>query len=185
MRRVSKTVLAPLEVDHADVVPAGDRGTASSTSSATSSGTVVTDSAPSTAAGVEACKGKPRICAPLWTSTTELVPVEFHRLQAGSGLTSAPAVANGVVYVVGIDDVSCDVNCTMTRHLVAFDGSGVQGCTCRKAKLCSPLFHATDPLGAMAFGEPIVANGIVYVSDSGFLQTGPPGSVMHTLTPKG
>jgi len=135
------------------------------------------------AAGVRGCKGKPKICAPLWTSTTERVPAGFFGLKAGDGLTSAPAVANGVVYVVGINDYACNGTCTLTRHLVAFDGSGVQGCTGKKRKLCSPLFHATDPSDVKTFGEPVVANGILYVSDSGILGIGPPGSVVHALTP--
>jgi hypothetical protein len=136
------------------------------------------------AAGVEGCKGKPTICTPLWTSTTELVPAGFHG-QAGTSFASAPAVANGVVYVVGTNDYTCDVTCTLTRHLFAFDGAGVQGCTGKKPKLCSPLFHATDPRGVKTFGEPVVANGTLYVSDFGLFRIGPAGSVMHALTPKG
>lgn len=51
------------------------------------------------AAGVQGCTGVPKICAPLWTSTTDLVPVGNEGLTPANGLTSAPAVANGILYV--------------------------------------------------------------------------------------
>ena len=41
------------------------------------------------ATGTQGCTGTPKICEPLWTSTTE-------------GFTGAPTAANGVVYAVGL-----------------------------------------------------------------------------------
>ena len=132
--------------------------------------------------GVQGCTGAPKICVPLWTSTTDLVPPGFPGLSPSIGLTSAPAVANGVVYVVGIADLSCDIICTVTRHLFAFDGSGAQGCT-GTPKQCSPLFHEADPQDVKTFSEPIVANGILYVGDAGLGDQGPAITVVHAFTP--
>lgn len=136
------------------------------------------------AAGVEGCTGAPKkkICAPLWTSTTELVTPGIPGLTPANGLTSAPAVANGVVYVVGIADLSCNPICTGTRHLFAFDGSGVQGCT-GTPKQCGPLFDETNPPHAKTFSEPVVANGILYVGDAGVGDQGPAVTVVHAFTP--
>jgi hypothetical protein len=134
------------------------------------------------AAGVKGCSGAPKICAPLWTSTTDLVPPGNRGLTPSNGLTSAPAVANGVVYIVGIADGSCDIICTVTRHLFAFDGSGIKGCT-GTPKRCAPLFDAADPPDVKTFSEPVVANGILYVGDAGLGPEGPAVTVVRAFQP--
>lgn len=103
------------------------------------------------AAGIQGCMGTPRICEPLWTGTT-------------AGITGAPTVANGVVYAVGLSPMTCDPICTATRHLYAFDGSGVQGCT-GTPKQCDPLLDEAGAQGLETFTEPVVANGVLYVGD--------------------
>jgi hypothetical protein len=110
------------------------------------------------------------------------VPPGSPGLTPSNGLTSAPAWANGVVYVVGIADGPCDVICTVTRHLVAFDAAGVQGCT-GTPKQCSPLFDNTDPPDVATFSEPVVANGILYVGDAGLGDQGPADTRVHAFTP--
>jgi len=108
------------------------------------------------AAGVQGCTGAPKICAPIWTSTTE-TDTEW-----GGG---APAVANGVVYVVGITDVSCPIVCSVgIRHLFAFDGSGVRGCT-GTPTMCDPILDVASGPDFATFTDPVVANGVVYVGD--------------------
>jgi hypothetical protein len=135
------------------------------------------------AAGVEGCTGVPKICAPLWTSTTTLVPVGNEGLTPADGETSAPAVANGVVYVVGIDHTMCGILCTTIPHLFAFDGSGVQGCA-GTPKQCTPLFDAAGAQGFKTFSEPVVANGRLFVGDAGFAGTDPAVTVVHAFTPQ-
>ena len=103
------------------------------------------------ATGTQGCTGTPKICEPLWTSTTE-------------GFTGAPTAANGVVYAVGLSPETCDPLCTATRHLYAFDGSGVQGCS-GTPKQCAPLLDETGPEGVETFADPVVANGVLYVGD--------------------
>ncbi len=84
------------------------------------------------AKGVTNCSGAPKVCSPLWTAS------------AGGG-DSSPAVANGIVYFGGGD------------QLDAYDANGVTNCS-GTPKVCSPLWSAgSDPTGS-----PAVANGIVY-----------------------
>ncbi len=91
------------------------------------------------AAGVTNCSGAPRTCTPLWRGNRPL----------GSGpVRSAPAIANGVVYV---GDTS----------ITAFDAAGVTNCSGTPAT-CSPLWD-TPALNA-EFNGPAVARGIVYGS---------------------
>lgn len=121
------------------------------------------------AAGMRGCTGAPKICAPLWTSTM-------------NGLARAPTIANGVVYAVGIADFSCDIFCTATRHLFAFDGSGVQGCT-GTPKRCSPLLDVAGALDIRTFTDPVVANGVLYVGDDDLRSELGGNKVVHAFTP--
>ena len=65
------------------------------------------------------------------------------------GISSSPAVANGVVYVGSSD-----------HTLYASDATGVAGCS-GAPKLCAPLWMATT--GDAVNSSPAVANGVVYV----------------------
>ena len=84
------------------------------------------------------CSGTPKMCDPLWTAST------------GGGIHSAPAVANGVVYV-GSDD----------GKLYAFDTGGNLLWTARIAAG-----------GGFMYSSPAVANGVVYVGLYAFDATG-------------
>jgi len=106
------------------------------------------------AAGVEGCMGAPKVCAPLWTSTSDQ-------------LTSPPTVANGVVYATSFTDIACDPFCEGVRHLLAFDASGVEGCSGTPTQ-CSPLLDMADARGLETFTDPIIANGILYVREEDF-----------------
>lgn len=99
------------------------------------------------AAGSAGCAGTPKVCAPLWTAAT-----------ANSPTYSAPAVANGTVYVS-----------SWNAKLYAFDAAGSAGCsTGATGKTCTPLWTAATP-GSIG-GTPAVAKGVVYtVSGNGTL----------------
>lgn len=99
------------------------------------------------AAGSVNCSGTPKVCAPLWTAATSNNPTY-----------SAPAVADGTVYVGSYDS-----------KLYAFDAAGSANCsTGATGKTCTPLWTAATPSGIG--GTPAVANGVVYtVSGSGTL----------------
>lgn len=86
--------------------------------------------------GTLGCTGAPKICAPLWSA-----PV-------GGTTTSAPAVANGVVYI-GADDGTVS----------AFDSRGIKGCS-GVPKVCTPLWSAN--VGAPV-GDVEIADGRVFV----------------------
>ena len=89
------------------------------------------------AAGTTGCSGAPKTCAPLWTAPN-----------AGAGPAStAPAVANGVVFTAG------------NGALSAFDAAGIASCS-GTPKTCAPLW--TAPITATTFEAPAVANGVVY-----------------------
>jgi outer membrane protein assembly factor BamB len=91
------------------------------------------------AAGTTGCSGTPKTCMPLWTGAT------------GSFVESAPAVANGVVYVgSGIG------------KLYAFSAAGTTGCS-GTPKTCTPLWTAATTPGGSIESSPVVANGVVYV----------------------
>jgi outer membrane protein assembly factor BamB len=122
------------------------------------------------ATGTQGCTGTPKTCQPIWTSTTEL-------------LTGAPTAANGVIYVVGTSGLLCPDLCTTTRHLYAFDASGVQGCA-GTPKKCGPLLDWTDDQEFLTFADPVVKKGVVYVGDGEPLDT-PfeiPLGVVHAFT---
>ena len=99
------------------------------------------------AAGSASCSGTPKVCAPLWTAAT-----------ANSPTYSAPAVANGTVYVG-----------SWNAKLYAFDAAGSTNCSAgATGKTCTPLWTAATP-GSIG-GTPAVANGVVYtVSGNGTL----------------
>jgi hypothetical protein len=105
------------------------------------------------AAGVKGCTGRvigPRpaagTCVPLWSAAT----APYYQ-------GSAPAVANGVVYI-GAGGSCC------VGFLVAFDAAGTMHCS-GTPKTCTPVWTSDtgfDPIES----SPAVANGFVYVGDS-------------------
>jgi Protein kinase domain/PQQ-like domain len=99
------------------------------------------------ATGSANCSGAPKVCAPLWTAATSDSPTY-----------SAPAVANGTVYVGSWDS-----------KLYAFSAAGSANCsTTPTGKTCTPLWTAATP-GSIG-GTPAVAQGVVYtVSVNGTL----------------
>jgi serine/threonine-protein kinase len=99
------------------------------------------------ATGSANCSGTPKVCAPLWTAAT-----------AGYPTYSAPAVADGTVYVG-----------SWGSKLYAFSAAGSVNCSAAPAgKTCTPLWTAATPSGIG--GTPAVAHGVVYaVSADGTL----------------
>ena len=98
------------------------------------------------AAGSKNCPGAPKACAPLWTAATSSNPTY-----------SAPAVANGTVYVGSWDS-----------KLYAFDAAGTKNCSTTTPKACTPLWTAATP--SNIGGTPAVGGGVVYtVSGNGTL----------------
>jgi outer membrane protein assembly factor BamB len=87
------------------------------------------------AAGMTNCSGAPKNCAPLWTWTV-----------SGTFLT-APAVANGVIYVGSAGDAK----------LYAFRAAGG-----------APLWTASTLTSPRS--SPAVANGVVYVGSGSYLE---------------
>jgi len=115
------------------------------------------------AAGSKNCSGPPKVCAPLWTAATSNNPTY-----------SAPAVANGTVYVSSWDS-----------KLYAFDAAGSSHCSTTTPKTCTPLWTAATP--ASIGGTPAVARGVVYaVSANGTLSAFDAAGSSHcsTTTPK-
>ena len=91
------------------------------------------------AAGIGNCTaGITRVCAPLWTG-----PIGF-------GVSSSPALSNGLVYVGGGDG-----------KLYAFDAAGVAGCS-GVPKVCAPRW-ASQASTQIFLSSPAVANGVVYI----------------------
>ena len=130
------------------------RSNASFTSPAVASGVLYTTGGTTgndkvfaySANGTTNCSGTPTVCSPLWTGT-----------MGTTSSTSAPAVANGVVYAESND-----------AKLFAFDAGGVTDCS-GTPTTCSPLWSAALN-GSPQFGSsPAVANGVVY-APSGTLQ---------------
>jgi outer membrane protein assembly factor BamB len=108
-------------------------------------GTVYVDSFDGTmytfdAKGATNCSGTPTVCSPLWTAPTG--PNNF--------IYSAPAIANGVVYVHS------------WLGLWAFDAGGSTNCS-GTPKTCVPLFHDASSI-RRGMSSPAIANGFVYVN---------------------
>jgi outer membrane protein assembly factor BamB len=89
------------------------------------------------AAGTTGCSGAPKTCKPLWTAATNGYP------------DSAPAVADGVVYIGSSDG-----------DLYAFSAAGTTGCS-GTPKTCTPLWAGVT--SGYVNSSPAVANGVVYV----------------------
>ena len=88
--------------------------------------------------GTTGCSGKPKRCAPLW-STPNL----------GGDVVSTPAVANGMVYVGSVGE-----------KMFAFDAAGVKKCA-GAPKVCRALWTRT--MSGDVIASPSVAGGVVYV----------------------
>src|ERR687898_349584 len=99
------------------------------------------------AAGTTNCSGSPKVCTPLWTATVS------------NDAETAPAIANGVVYLsVGPQDIAFG----QEGRLYAFDAAGVTHCS-GSPKTCTPLWTATQP-DTWWVQSPAVANGGVYLT---------------------
>ena len=110
--------------------------------------------------GATGCSGSPNTCSPLWTAPTGLI-----------NPATAPAVANGVVYIVSSTEA---VSSPVPPTLYAFDASGTTDCS-GTPKVCQPLWTAPLNTGGAccAIAEsPNVTNGMVYVST--YQTPGPP-----------
>lgn len=94
-------------------------------------------------AGSKGCKGSPKVCVPMWTTTG---------LPSGAGNTGSPAVANGVIYLAN-------------ETLYAFDAAGSKHCS-GSPKVCAPLWTAATT-DEPTYSAPSVANGTVYVGSGG------------------
>ena len=88
--------------------------------------------------GVTNCSGTPNACSPLWTGST-----------AGGDAPTAPAVANGVVFI----------DSSSGPTLYAFEANGTTNCS-GTPKVCQPLWTALTSDGASSV---VVANGVVYI----------------------
>ena len=104
------------------------------------------DAAAPPSACSEATSTTPRICQPIWTSTTS------------GGSFTTPAVANGKVYV-GLNNASASV-------LHAYDATGTSNCG-GTPRTCTPLWIA--PTGDSGLSAPAATNDVVYVGRSGAL----------------
>jgi hypothetical protein len=112
------------------------------------------------ASGNTNCSGSPKVCQPLWTGP-------IGAAQSSANLNSAPAAANGVVYI-GSDD----------HKVYAFDATGSTNCS-GAPKTCQPLAFAWT--GDMVRSSPALANGALFVgSDDGALYVlGHPASYVN------
>jgi len=90
------------------------------------------------------CSGSPVVCQPLWTAAV-----------GGATLTTAPVVANGVVYAAFVNIPA------ETGLLAAFDAAGTTDCA-GSPKTCQPLW--TTPVASPTSG-PNVGDGTVFVDD--------------------
>jgi hypothetical protein len=77
---------------------------------------------------------------------------------------TAPAIANGVVYMSGDDFNHFDSGGYV---LLAFDATGMTNCSViGSEKVCAPLWTAQQQLGTFQGSwSPAVANGVVYVTE--------------------
>jgi len=93
------------------------------------------------AAGNTNCSGSPqKTCAPLWTA----VP------SGGVAADTSLAVANGLLYVVGLSE------------LAAYDASGNTNCS-GNPKICTPVWVSNQIDNASTQTTPAIANGVLYV----------------------
>ena len=97
------------------------------------------------ATGTTNCSGTPTTCNPLWAGTIS---------GNTTSNTSAPAVANGVVYAE-----------SGAGKLFAFDANGVTGCS-GTPMTCSPLWTAALAGDPQYGSSPAVSKGIVYAPSS-------------------
>ena len=101
------------------------------------------------AAGSTNCSGSPKTCQPLWTTGA----LDLTQL-------SAPAVANGLVYI-GTDDCSGP---TCVSELWAVDAAGTTNCS-GSPTTCQPLWKTgIDPASPTGASSPVVSHGAVYVA---------------------
>jgi outer membrane protein assembly factor BamB len=96
------------------------------------------------ATGNTNCSGTPKVCQPLWTGA-------IGAAQSSANENSAPAVANGVVYI-GSDD----------HKLYAFDATGAS-CS-GSPKTCTPLGFAWT--GDVVRSSPTIVNGTVFLGSN-------------------
>jgi outer membrane protein assembly factor BamB len=113
------------------------------------------------AAGVKNCSGTPKVCAPLWaTSTYEATGPGF---TPGSG---SPVVANGILYVPGYGDGIAPS--AGGAYVAAFDPAGSKGCEVYEkfGTICIPMWTTTGiPASTGNTGSPAVANGVIYIAN--------------------
>ena len=113
------------------------------------------------AAGVINCSGTPKVCAPLWaTSTNEATGPGF---TPGSG---SPVVANGILYVPGYGDGIAPS--AGGAYVAAFDPAGSNGCEVYQkfGTICVPMWTTTGiPESTGNSGSPAVANGVIYIAN--------------------
>ena len=88
------------------------------------------------------CSGSPKVCTPLRSYTGE------------SPCLGGPVVAGKVLYTTSMSDPR--------GGLSASDATGASNCSGTPV-VCSPLF--TDTSGSAVYGDPAVANGLVYFAD--------------------
>jgi outer membrane protein assembly factor BamB len=112
------------------------------------------------AAGTTNCSDRPNpvdpsvmetVCVPLWAGGVPAVK-------------SAPAIANGVVYISGDDFTDFQSSGYL---LLAFDATGMTNCSVMGSeKVCAPMWTAQQPVGTFQGSwSPAVANGVVYVTN--------------------
>ena len=103
--------------------------------------------------GATGCSGSPNQCSPLWTAPLNAGVVDQR---------TAPAVANGVVYIASDPGPATGPNVPQ-GSLYAFDANGLTGCS-GTPKVCQPLWSAPLNTGDITTWSPIVANGMVYLT---------------------
>ena len=94
------------------------------------------------ATGSSGCSGSPKVCTPLWQSSTP----------AWLGSSSSPAVANRVVFIGSRDG-----------SVYGFDAAGNSGCS-GSPKACNPLW--SSPTNGQVNSSPAVAGGKVFVGSN-------------------
>jgi outer membrane protein assembly factor BamB len=132
------------------------------------------------AAGTTRCSKRPNVidpsvlelvCDPLWGGPVPAVK-------------TAPAIANGVVYISGENFASFEAAGAL---LVAFDATGVTNCfVIGSEKFCNPLWTSELTLGTFEGAwSPVVANGVVYVTDQWLVDFFSPFAGIHAFDAAG